>query len=191
MGNAPTHGGAVLPDVDGTVYYMAGTAGWSSYYGGFPTATFIPTLTPVITSAPIATATVGQSFSYTITADNAPASFAATGLPTGLSINSDTGVISGTPTTVGSSTITINASNAGGIGSQTLLLTVNPPVPVITSAATATTTVGQSFSYTITADNAPTSFAATGLPTGLSINPDTGVISGTPTTVGSSTITIN
>jgi hypothetical protein len=96
-----------------------------------PTGAVVPTLVPVITSAATATTTVGQSFSYTITADNVPTSFAATGLPTGLSINPDTGVISGTPTTVGSSTITINASNAGGIGSQTLLLTVSLPPMIL------------------------------------------------------------
>ena len=192
MGNAPTPGADVFSDApDVTVYYMADKTGWSSSFADRPTATFIPTLTPVITSAATATATVDQPFSYTITADNAATSFAATGLPAGLSINPDTGVISGTPTTVGSSSITINASNAGGIGSRTLLLTVNPLVPVITSAATATTTVGQSFSYTITANNTPTSLNATGLPAGLTVNTATGLISGTPTTVGSSTITIN
>ena len=192
LGNAPTRGiGVFNGAINATVYYIQGKTGWGSTFAGRPTATFIPTLTPVITSAATATATVDQPFSYTITADNAATSFAATGLPAGLSINPDTGVISGTPTTVGSSSITINASNAGGIGSRTLLLTVNPLVPVITSAATATTTVGQSFSYTITANNTPTSLNATGLPAGLTVNTATGLISGTPTTVGSSTITIN
>ena len=151
MGNAPSvngvwkHGSGVNAGSGGpilvttvfsdankaTVYYIQGKTGWSSLFAGRPTATFIPTLTPVITSATIATATVGQPFIYNITADNAPTSFAATGLPTGLSINSVTGVISGTPTTVGSSSITINASNATGTGNQTLLLTVSLPPMIL------------------------------------------------------------
>lgn len=65
-----------------------------------------------------------------------------------------------------------------------------PVVPVITSAATATGTVNAAFSYQITATNTPTSFGAGGLPAGLSVNPITGLISGTPTATGTTTATI-
>ena len=114
-----------------TVYYIQGKTGWSSSFAGRPTATFIPTPTPVITSAAIATATVGELFSYTITANNTPTSFNATGLPTGLLLNTATGRISGTPTTASTNTITISASNLTGTGNQSLTLTVNLP-PIIT-----------------------------------------------------------
>ncbi len=146
---------------------------------------------PVITSAATATATLGQAYTYTITAINAPTSFGATNLPAGLSLNPATGVISGTPTTPGSTTITLSASVAGVTGNQTLTLTVKRQVPVITSAATVTATVRQAFNYAITATNEPTTFGSVGLPTGLSLNPTTGVISGTPTTPGSTTITLS
>jgi PKD repeat protein len=140
---------------------------------------------PVITSATTASGTVGIAFSYQITATNNPTSFNATGLPGGLTVNTTTGVISGTPTTAGTYTVTISATNAGGTGSATLTLTVvNPPPPVITSATTATGQVGVAFSYQITATNNPTSFNATGLPAGLTVNTTTGLISGTPTTAG-------
>ncbi len=56
--------------------------------------------------------------------------------------------------------------------------------PQITSALTAGGTQGGSFSYQVLAANEPTSFGATGLPDGLSINPTTGLISGTPATPG-------
>ena len=122
---------------------------------------------PVISSSTTATGTVGSSFSYTITASNSPTSFYASGLPTGLSLNTTTGVISGTPTIAGSYQATISATNAAGTGSAVLSLTINSATPVITSSTSAIGVVGQSFGYTITASNSPTSFNATGLPSGL------------------------
>jgi hypothetical protein len=147
---------------------------------------------PVINSSLTASATVGTAFSFTVTASENPTSFGATGLPAGLTINTSTGAISGTPTTAGTSNVTISATNAGGTGSATLVLTVsNPPPPVISSLLTATGVVGTAFSYQITASNSPTSYAATGLPAGLSLNTSTGVISGTPTAAGTSNVNIS
>jgi len=80
---------------------------------------------PVINSALTASGTAGSSFSYQITATNSPTSYNATGLPSGLSVNTGTGVISGTPTSAGVSNITISATNADGTGSDTLVLTIN------------------------------------------------------------------
>ncbi|CAM4437389.1 putative Ig domain-containing protein [Flavobacterium terrigena] len=62
--------------------------------------------------------------------------------------------------------------------------------PVITSVLTGSGAQGSSFTYTITATNTPTSYNATGLPTGLSINTTTGVISGTPSVSGTFNVTI-
>src|SRR5438045_1560790 len=110
---------------------------------------------PVITSPLTATGTVGVAFSYQITATNSPTSFGATGLPPGLTVNTSTGLISGTPTTAGTYSVTISATNVTGTGSATLVITINPAAPVITSALTATGTVGIAFSYTITATDIP------------------------------------
>src|SRR5207244_11487612 len=117
---------------------------------------------------------ISVAFSYNITATNNPTSFNATGLPAGLTVNTSTGLISGTPTTAGTYTVTISATNAGGTGSHTLTLTINPPTPVIQPPFTATGTVGSNFSYTINATNNPTSYNATGLPGGLAINTEIG-----------------
>jgi len=145
---------------------------------------------PVISSASTATGTVGVAFTYNITASNTPTSYGATGLPIGLNVNATTGAITGTPSTAGTFNATITATNAGGTASQALAITINPASPVISSAATATGTVGVAFTYSITASNSPTSYGATGLPTGLTVNTSTGVISGTPTTAATYNATI-
>src|SRR5437870_1036733 len=162
--------------------------------GGTGSATLTLTIkppAPVITSPATATGQVGVAFSYQITATNNPTSYNATGLPAGLTVNTSTGLISGTPTTAGTYSVTISATNSGGTGSATLTLTINPAKPVITSSLTATGQVGVAFSYQITATNNPTSYNATGLPAGLTVNPSTGVISGTPTTTGIYSVTIS
>src|SRR5208282_4876810 len=148
------------------------------------------TAAPTITSATTASGKVGSASSYSITATNSPTSYGATGLPGGLSVNPATGLISGTPTAAGVSTVTLSATNAAGTGNATLTLTVTA-VPVINSATAASGTVGSAFSYSITATNAPTSYGATGLPGGISVNTATGLISGIPTAAGISTVTLS
>ena len=146
---------------------------------------------PVITSPTAASGAVGSAFSYQITATNSPTSFGAMVLPVGLSVNTVTGLISGTPTVAGTSTVTLSATNSSGTGTATLTLTIGSIPPVITSATTATGPAGVAFSYQITATNNPTSFGATGLPSGLSVNTATGVISGTPAKAGTSSVTLS
>ncbi len=147
---------------------------------------------PVISSPLAQSGTVGSAFNYQITASSSPISYGATGLPGGLGINTSTGAITGTPTVAGTSNVTISATNSAGTGSATLVITVsNPPPPVISSSLTSTGTVGSAFSYSITASGNPTSYGATGLPGGLGINTSTGAITGTPTSAGTSNVTIS
>jgi hypothetical protein len=145
---------------------------------------------PAITSATTASGTVGTAFTYSIVASNSPTSYSATGLPAGLSVNATSGAITGTPTAAGTSTVTLGATNAGGTGNATLTVTVKPMAPVISSATTATGKVGTAFTYSIVASNSPTSYTATGLPGGLSVNGTTGSITGSPTAAGTSVVTL-
>jgi Putative Ig domain len=137
---------------------------------------------PVITSAAAAGVIAGTSFTYTITVSGSPTSFSATNLPPGLTFAN--GVISGTPTIVGTYNIQLSAANASGTCYGNLALTVKLPLPNITSSSTADGVTNIAFNYTIQATSVPTSFSASGLPAGLALNSLTGTITGTNTTGG-------
>ena len=135
---------------------------------------------------------VGIAFGYTITAANGPTSFGVQGLPAGLTVNTKTGVISGTPAATGTFTLTLNVYNAAGKGTATLTLTIQAKgTPLVTSASSATGKVGTAFSFQIAATNNPTAFGVQGLPAGLTINTKTGVLSGTPQKAGTYKMTLN
>jgi hypothetical protein len=96
---------------------------------------------PVISSAATASGTVGQAFSYRIAASNSPTSFAAANLPTGLSVNSATGLISGTAASAGTTNATLSATNATGTGNATLQITI-----ASSGSGNATTVLNEDFS---------------------------------------------
>jgi hypothetical protein len=89
---------------------------------------YLPPL-PVITSSNTATGTVGAWFSYDITATNPVTSFGAPNLPAGLALDPNSGIITGRPETDGTNDVTITASNAAGIATVTLTLTIAPRPP--------------------------------------------------------------
>src|SRR5439155_812754 len=97
---------------------------------------------PNITSSGTATGTVGVAFSYQIVATMSPTSYGTTVSLPGVSFSTATGLFSGTPTTAGTFSGNITATNAGGTGTKTLAVTINPPPPTVTSSGTASGTVG-------------------------------------------------
>lgn len=130
-----------------------------------------------------------RNFSYQITATNQPISFQATGLPEGLVLDSATGLITGASRASGTFTILVSAHGPYTDASGLLELIVNAP-RIISSVAPMAATAGRSFQYQITANTIVTSYEATGLPAGLTLNPITGAITGTTQTTGDFTITL-
>jgi YVTN family beta-propeller protein len=124
-------------------------------------------------------------------------SYSATGLPDGLSIDSGTGVVSGTANLVGYYTVTVTVDDGGGRSDAVsfnwqVILPVNNP-PVLSAPANQTSIEGNSINLAISAtdpDGDTLSYAATGLPTGLSIDNAEGEITGTVTVPETYTVTL-
>jgi hypothetical protein len=157
-------------------------------------------LPPSVTTTSLPKATTGSPYSATLAAKNgaAPISWSATGLPAGLSLDSMTGVISGTPTAGATDTVTVTPHDHDGQNgsAKALSLQVGWAVPTITTTSVPQATIGSRYTLTLTgrvADGTPSWSLLSGtLPAGLSLNRTTGVISGTPTSAafGTSSVTI-
>lgn len=151
---------------------------------------------PVITSPSTASAYRGEAWNYTVTASNSPISFSAAPLPKNTVIDSQSGRISGTIDPAqelpGTRSITLRATNYTGQSAPFILtLTILDRLPVITSDLNVTGICFQQFMYIITATGYPTSFGADNLPFGLSVDPETGIISGVVISPGTFTVNLS
>jgi uncharacterized repeat protein (TIGR01451 family) len=121
----------------------------------------------------------GDTVSLAVSASGGTLSYSATGLPPGLSISSSTGTISGTISAGGTFAPTVTATTGGHSAKATFNWTVSSPI-MIADPGAQTYKAGDAVSLPVQASGGGTlSYSASGLPTGLSINSSSGVISGT------------
>ena len=148
-----------------------------------------------VTCAAINTGDVGVPFNsgpMTVTGGTAPYMFSIVGtLPAGLTLNTSTGAVTGTPTAAG--TFTVKVTDAVGNSSTGCMITINGPLSV-TCAAINTGDVGVPFNsgpMTVTGGTPPYTYSIVGtLPAGLTLNTSTGAVTGTPTASGTFTVEV-
>jgi hypothetical protein len=140
-------------------------------------------------------AQVNQAYNMQFTANTTGLNWtvASGGLPAGLNLNSTTGLLSGTPTTVGEYHFQVKAATADGNRSDTQSYTLFVVEPLrIGNATRAQAEVGRPFERVLvaTGGRGPYTWSATGLPAGLTFDAATATISGTPTTASDTSVKI-
>lgn len=147
----------------------------------------------VTSSLPPASIGAYYSIGFSVSGGVPPYTWSGSGnVPPGLTI-SPGGSINGTPTTAGSYSFTLSVTDSQGAGaSRTLTLTVTPPKLSITTTTLTSATLGQSYSFTLGASDGtpPYRWTATGIPAGLSLDPQSGILAGTPTTAGNFSLSV-
>ncbi len=158
--------------------------------------------TPVIVTTALPSATVGQAYSATLLATEgvAPYTWAITGgtlAGSGLSLAAGTGIISGTPSTATTLSLTFRATDSQAAQSATrvMSLQIQPAATaplVMRPAAVPPAVVGTGYSFTLEATGGvqPYSWNIEGvIPTGLEVSRTSGTLSGAPTTAGGYVLT--
>lgn len=151
----------------------------------------------ITTTSPLPGGSVGQFYDVFLTCTNCASTplWGASGLPSGITMNAKTGEISGTPTVSGTFNVTATVQNPGGpVVSKSLSLTITAALSIVTTSLS-TGTIGIAYSQQLTASGgqAPYSWqlsqTSQALPPGLAISSG-GLISGTPTAVGTYSFTV-
>jgi PKD repeat protein len=150
---------------------------------------------PVTFAATLANGQVGTAYpvSNLVTNGVAPFVVTASGVPAGLAV-STAGNISGTPTTAGTYTVALSATDAAGtLGTGSITIVVSPaPIPVAFTAALSGGQVGKLFTPAnlVNTGVAPFVVTASGVPAGMNVSA-AGLLSGTPTTAGTYSIALS
>lgn len=133
---------------------------------------------------------VGTPYTETLTASGGGTqTWSATGLPAGLAVSGST--ITGTPTTAGNYPVTVTVNNGTSSKSASYTLQVIDPLK-ITGIPVRAAEVGKVFiaAFQATGGLGTYSWAATDVPVGLTFDPATHVLSGTPSLPGLSTVKV-
>ena len=181
-------------------YFRVYTRVGSTWNGGVE-ASAIPNLAPIAPTIVVPSAINGQAYTYTVPAFTDPEgqaiTYSVTGLPAWLSFNTQTRTLTGTPTETASYTVLITATDVGNLATSVPLLIKAGPnqPPVAPSVTLQVSQVNSPFSYTVPAFTDPEgqnlTYSTTGLPSWLSFNSTTRVLTGTPTQTGSYLFSIN
>lgn len=194
--NASTGKLSGTPSVAGNYSFTVKAADSTAAFGTFAETVNIATaVTLAGTLTNKATLTVAYS-SNAVTASNGTTPYTysiVSGTPPGLSINSSTGALTGTPTTTGSYSPVIRVTDArGSVANSTQAVTVAAFPTLSGTLPGGTQSVAYSAGLTGAQGHTPYAWAISvgTLPAGLAINASTGVISGTPTTPATSGFTV-
>ena len=158
------------------------------------TSSVTPVAPAIVGTPPNATVGVAYSFGFTATG-TAPITWSTTGaLPPGITFNSASGVLSGTPLTAGTFSFSVVAANGTLPNATKPVSIVVAPIPVAPTISgtppSGAISVPYSFSFTASG-TAPATWTSSGtLPPGLTLNASTGAIAGIPTTAGSFTFSV-
>ncbi len=158
---------------------------------------------PALTINPsLASGSVGTPYTSSLSASGGTPAFtwsvSSGALPGGLTLNAATGVISGTPTASGAFAFGAMVKDSGSPAQTTatiaIISIIAPATPLsITSTGLPGGTKNQSYSGALSAagGTAPYTWSMTGsLPVGLTLNPASGTISGSPTATGTTSFNI-
>jgi hypothetical protein len=145
------------------------------------------------------TATMGTPFNYTIPAAGGTPPYvwkvAAGTLPAGIVLDSNTGALTGTPAVAGTTSVTVQMtdSKSQAIQKALTIMVTGPPLDIATSSIV-NATRGTSFSQRLNATGGRPAYSwavtAGALPGGLTLASSTGIISGTPSAVGTFNFTV-